>query len=71
MREAALGHNALYGDYRPNNKLTGSLGVFEHWNNAHDMKYSRNMGENKGIVRAYTMSCLFGSVKKNGEGIPK
>ena len=53
MREAALGHNALYGDYRPNNKLTGSLGVFEHWNNAHDMKYSRNMGENKGIELIY------------------
>ena len=64
MREAALGHNALYGDYRPNNKLTGSLGVFEHWNNAPDMKYSGNMGDNKGNARAYNMSCLVGSVKK-------
>jgi hypothetical protein len=27
----------------------GSLGVFEHWNNAKDKKYSRNLGTGKGI----------------------
>lgn len=28
---------------------TGSLGVFEHWNNCHDRQYSRNLGKKKGI----------------------
>ncbi|MBN2521485.1 MAG: DUF362 domain-containing protein, partial [Bacteroidales bacterium] len=27
----------------------GSLGVFEHWNNATDMKYSKNLGTGNGI----------------------
>lgn len=53
LREAASGHNAQYGDYRPNGKPTGSLGVFEHWNNARDMKYSRNMGKSVGIELIY------------------
>jgi hypothetical protein len=26
-----------------------SLGVHEHWNNATDRKYSRNLGKNEGI----------------------
>jgi hypothetical protein len=26
-----------------------SLGVFEHWNNASDKKYSRNLGKKHGI----------------------
>lgn len=49
LHEAATGHNAQFGDYRPNGKPTGSLGVFEHWNNDNDKKYSRNLGKNEGI----------------------
>lgn len=49
LKEAAKGWNAKWGDYRPNGVKTGSLGVFEHWNNAHDKQYSRNLGKNKGI----------------------
>jgi hypothetical protein len=25
------------------------MGVHEHWNNAKDMQYSRNLGKNRGI----------------------
>ena len=49
LREAATGHNARLGDYRPNGVPTGSLGVFEHWNNPREMKYSRNLGKKQGI----------------------
>ena len=37
--------------YDPDNSGTplNSLGVHEHWNNSTDMKYSRNLGEGKGI----------------------
>ena len=37
--------------YDPENDGTpiGSLGVHEHWNNATDMKYSRNLGTGNGI----------------------
>lgn len=49
LKQAALGHNDTYGDYRPNGVRLGSLGAFEHWNNAKDMEYSRNLGKNKGI----------------------
>jgi hypothetical protein len=31
----------------------GSLGVYEHWNNATDKKYSRNLGTGKGIELKY------------------
>ncbi|MFH0756000.1 MAG: DUF362 domain-containing protein [Bacteroidota bacterium] len=31
----------------------GSLGVFEHWNNATDRKYSRNLGSGEGIELIY------------------
>ncbi|MDR2533990.1 MAG: DUF362 domain-containing protein [Tannerellaceae bacterium] len=34
-------------------KRLGSLGVFEHWNNAVERKYSRNMGKNEGIELIY------------------
>jgi hypothetical protein len=34
------------GDGTP---LPGSMGVHEHWNNAIDKKYSRNLGQDKGI----------------------
>lgn len=47
--EAAKGVNAQYGPYRPNGVKIGSLGVHEHWNNAIDKKYSRNLNKTKGI----------------------
>lgn len=49
LKQAARGTNAEYGDYRPNGQRTGSLGVFEHWNNAKEKKYSRNLGKKEGI----------------------
>lgn len=49
LKEAARGRNDKFGDYRPNGVSTGSLGVFEHWNNTKDRQYSRNLGRNKGI----------------------
>ena len=49
LKEAAKGRNAKFGDYRPNGVKTGSLGVFEHWNNASDKQYSRNLGKKTGI----------------------
>lgn len=49
LKEAAKGWNAQTGDYRPNGVKTGSLGVFEHWNNATDKQYSRNLGKKEGI----------------------
>lgn len=49
LKEAAKGRNAKFGDYQPNGVKTGSLGVFEHWNNASDKQYSRNLGKKTGI----------------------
>ena len=36
-------------DPQRNNSTISSLGVMEHWNNATEKKYSRNMGRNEGI----------------------
>lgn len=41
LREAARGENAKLGPYRPNGVATGSLGVFEHWNNDKERKYTK------------------------------
>jgi hypothetical protein len=50
MIEAARGTNAALGAYKPNDKEIGSLGAHEHWNNAGDKKYSRNLSrKGKGI----------------------
>lgn len=49
LKQAALGKNVQFGNYCPNGVPTGSLGVFEHWNNAHDRQYSRNLGKDEGI----------------------
>lgn len=50
--EAALADNppskAKYDPQR-NNASIYSLGVMEHWNNATEKKYSRNLGKNEGI----------------------
>jgi len=36
--------------------IMGSLGVFEHWNNATDRQYSRNLGTGNGIELVYGSS---------------
>ncbi len=54
--EAALANNPPSGTkYDPERDGTGltSLGVIEHWNNANDRKYSRNLGKNYGIELLY------------------
>lgn len=44
LHEAALAGNAPSGVvYKPDGVPVGSLGVHEHWNNAQDKKYSRNL----------------------------
>jgi multidrug efflux pump subunit AcrA (membrane-fusion protein) len=35
--------------YKPSGEALASLGVHEHWNNAVDRKYSRNLGKSEGI----------------------
>lgn len=41
LREAATGRNAELGEYRPNGVPTGSLGLFEHWDNPTNRHYSK------------------------------
>ncbi len=50
LHEAALADNPPSGTvYKPDGVRLQSLGVHEHWNNATDKKYSRNLGTGKGI----------------------
>lgn len=52
LLEAALAGNAPSGtvyDPEKDGVPCTSLGVVEHWNNARDMQYSRNLGKNEGI----------------------
>ncbi|NLF68600.1 MAG: DUF362 domain-containing protein [Candidatus Anammoximicrobium sp.] len=54
LHEAALAHAPPSGTfYDPNHatpeKRLASLGVHEHWNNALEKKYSRNLGSGEGI----------------------
>ncbi len=52
FQECALANNPPSGTkYDPENDGTPlqSLGVHEHWNNAKDRQYSRNLGKKKGI----------------------
>ena len=54
LHEAALADNPPSGTfYDPNHtkaeQRLPSLGVHEHWNNATEKKYSRNLGTGKGI----------------------
>ena len=52
LHEAAQAASPPSGTvYDPNGTGTplASLGVHEHWNNAEDRKYSRNLGRNEGI----------------------
>jgi hypothetical protein len=50
--EAALADNPPSGtkyDPQRNSAKAKSLGVMEHWNNATEKKYSRNLGKKEGI----------------------
>ena len=47
----------------------GSLGVFEHWNNATDRKYSRNLGSGDGIELIYLKNGVSGISSKKFENI--
>ncbi|MFC1766518.1 DUF362 domain-containing protein [Planctomycetota bacterium] len=52
LHESAIAHKPPSGTvYDPENDGIGlkSLGVHEHWNNAKDKQYSRNLGKDKGI----------------------
>ena len=54
LHEAALAENPPSGTfYDPNHPVPtvrlASLGVHEHWNNARDKQYSRNLGKDQGI----------------------
>jgi hypothetical protein len=54
LHEAALANNPPSGtfydpDHPTNVKRLPSLGVHEHWNNAQEKKYSRNLGTGQGI----------------------
>ncbi|MDO8952851.1 MAG: DUF362 domain-containing protein [Draconibacterium sp.] len=47
----------------------GSLGVFEHWNNATDRQYSRNLGTGEGIELKYFKSGVTGISSNSIENI--
>jgi hypothetical protein len=54
LHEAALANDPPSGTFYDPNHATStsrlpSLGVHEHWNNATDRKYSRNLGVKEGI----------------------
>lgn len=54
LHEAALADNPPSGtfydpDHKTNTVRLASLGVHEHWNNAKDRQYSRNLGKKEGI----------------------
>jgi hypothetical protein len=54
LHEAALANDPPSGtfydpDHQTNVKRLPSLGVHEHWNNAQEKKYSRNLGKGNGI----------------------
>ncbi len=51
LHEAALAHQPPSGTaYKPDGEQLSSLGVHEHWNNAKDRQYSRNLNpKGKGI----------------------
>ncbi|HUJ09915.1 MAG TPA: DUF362 domain-containing protein [Verrucomicrobiae bacterium] len=55
LHEAALADNPPSGTiYRPSGQRLSSLGVHEHWNNASDKQYSRNLGTGSGIELVYS-----------------
>ena len=70
LREAAMADNPPSGtfydpDHAGDVKRLGSLGVHEHWNNAKDKQYSRNLDKNRGIE----LIAISRAGKEDGEGI--
>ncbi len=71
LHEAALIPDPCSGaNYDPNNDggLTESLGVHEHWNNATDKQYSRNLGTGDGIELVTEIPAAPGWPDINGDG---
>jgi hypothetical protein len=67
LHDAAVPTNSTYVGVNGTGRLTTSLGVHEHWNNATDRQYSGNLG-GTGIELAYaplTVTTLLGDV--NGD----
>jgi hypothetical protein len=52
-----------------NGTSIGSLGVFEHWNNATERKYSRNLGTGDGIELIYLKNGMTGISSNKIENI--
>ena len=60
--------DSIYYDPEADGNVLESLGVFEHWNNAYDKKYSRNLGTGNGIELIYTdMVNRLSSVHNTGD----
>jgi hypothetical protein len=55
LHEAALGTNQQLGPYKPNGLVIGSQGVHEHWNNAKDRQYSRNLSKDGNGIELLTV----------------
>lgn len=57
--------------YDPENDgtLLGSLGVHEHWNNASDRQYSRNLGKSEGIELLYLNQAQLSEVFEKPETV--
>lgn len=74
LHEAALADNPASGTvYDPERDGAGmpSLGVHEHWNNAIDKHYSRNLGQTNGIELVYaklTKTAPRLTLRSNGAG---
>jgi uncharacterized protein (DUF362 family) len=76
LLEAALANNPPSGTfYDPNHPVPterlSSLGVFEHWNNPVDRKYSRNLGAGSGIELVFLDGSSSGVRMTHRSGIPK
>ncbi len=71
-------HQAADSSYWPDNLvydpdstgvLFSSLGVHEHWNDAYNKQYARNLGANEGIELVKVDNIVF--VERNGQVIPQ
>jgi gluconolactonase len=76
LHEAALADNPPSGtfydpDHAENTARLASLGTHEHWNNAEEKQYSRNLGKNEGIelVKASMEATKPASVVAPGEKV--
>jgi len=74
LHEAALANKPPSGTfYDPEADGTplSSLGVHEHWNNAADKKYSRNLGVGQGIELISSPPHMSGAVRTAGRDEPR